>query len=339
MRMRSGLLTKAELATLAALRARFLDGSNAGGGYWRNEEELALYDATFGERIGWKWDAVIAELRGRGWMPRARRVVDWGCGSGIAGRRVAAAWEGLESLTLTDVSPAAMRFAGARAREDFPGLHVRTVAPKEDTAADSLLVVSHVLNELGEAARKRLLAAARQAAEIIWVEAGTHADSRRLIAIREDLRGEFDVIAPCTHNAPCGMLAADNAAHWCHHFARAPSGASREACWSQFSRELGIDMRALPYSFLVLARRGQQGGASPGLSRIIGRPHEAKGKMELLGCDETGVRELMLQKRDAPELFKQLQKGRATAVQGWRREASRIVEVTPSPGIGPKGQA
>ena len=41
--------TKPELSALAALRARFLDGSNAGGGYWKNEGELALYDASFGE--------------------------------------------------------------------------------------------------------------------------------------------------------------------------------------------------------------------------------------------------------------------------------------------------
>ena len=55
-------LTPAELTALDRLRARFLDGSNAGGGYWRSEAELALYDTTFAERIGWKWDAVLAEL-------------------------------------------------------------------------------------------------------------------------------------------------------------------------------------------------------------------------------------------------------------------------------------
>ena len=326
--MRGELLTKAELATLAALRARFLDGSNAGGGYWQNEEELALYDATFGERIGWKWDAVIAELRERGWCPKAGNVVDWGCGSGIAGRRVVAAWEGFESLVVADVSPLAMRFAEARARDAFPRIRVQSAAPSSPLPADALLVVSHVVNEIDDAARARLPGLVRRAAEVIWVEAGTHAGSRRLIAIREELRAEFDVIAPCTHGALCGMLAAENAAHWCHHFARVPSEASRDARWAQFSRELGIDMRALPYSFLVLARRGSRPAAPAGLSRIIGRPREAKGRMELLSCDGDGVRELTLQKRDAPGLFRQLQKGRAKAVQGWRCEGRRIVQFT-----------
>jgi len=325
--MGSALFTKPELAVLGALRARFLDGSNAGGAYWKNETDLALYDGSFGERIGWKWDAVLAELQARGWRPAARSLVDWGCGSGIAGRRVLAAWEGFEKLTLTDVSPLAMRFAEARARGAFPALHVRAKADATDSLKGALLVVSHVLNETDSLAANRLVAAARRADEIIWVEAGTHADSRRLIAVREQLRDEFAVIAPCTHGARCGMLAGENAAHWCHHFARVPSEASRDARWAQFGRELGIDMRSLPYSFLVLARRGAAAGfeSTPrGLSRIVGRPRDEKGHFDLLSCSESGVEELVAQKRDVPGLARQLRKGRADAVQRWTREGKRI---------------
>ena len=323
------LFTKPELSALAALRARFLDGSNAGGDYWKNEAELALYDASFAERIGWKWDAVLGELKARGWRPAAKHVVDWGCGSGIAGRRVLAAWDGFASLTLTDVSPLAMRFAASRAREIFPQLKLRTTAHASAAVAGSLLLVSHVLNETDDSAARRLVAAARSAAEIIWVEAGTHADSRRLISVREELRAEFDILAPCTHAERCGMLAPENAAHWCHHFATAPSEASRDARWSQFGRELGIDMRSLPYSFLVLARRGAQEDQARGFSRIIGRPRDEKGHFNVLSCSEEGVEELMAQKRDVPELSKQLRKGRADAVQRWTREGRRITGAVP----------
>ena len=322
--MGSALFTKPELAALAALRARFLDGSNAGGGYWKSEAELALYDASFGERIGWKWDAVLGELNARGWHPAAKRVVDWGCGSGIAGRRVLAAWEGFESLTLTDVSQHAMRFAEARARENFPAVRVRMKAEAEDDVAGTLLLVSHVLNETDDAAAHRLIAAARRAEEIIWIEAGTHADSRRLISVREKLRAEFDIIAPCTHAARCGMLAPENAAHWCHHFARVPSEASQDARWAQFGREFGIDMGTLPYSFLVLARRGARADEMRGFSRIIGRPRDEKGHFDVLSCSEAGVEELVAQKRDVPEFARQLRKGRAQAVQRWSREGRRI---------------
>ena len=326
--MQGNPFTKAELATLAALRARFLDGTNAGGGYWRSEEELALYDASFGERIGWKWDTVIAELRDRGWRPRARHVLDWGCGSGIAGRRVLGAWEGFRSLAVADVSLLAMRFAEARARAAFPQMQVRTIAPTSDAPADTLLLVSHVINELDDEARSRLMSLVRKAAEVIWIEAGTHADSRKLIAVREELRGDFTVVAPCTHAARCGMLAAENAHHWCHHFGKVPAEASQDSRWAQIGRDLGIDVQTLPYSFLVLQRHA---GAEtpPGFSRIIGRPHEEKGRMEVLSCAESGLEELMLQKRDMPELFKDLRKGRAGALHRWTRDGRRIVGAEP----------
>ena len=237
---------------------------------------------------------------------------------------VLAAWEGFESLTLTDVSQHAMRFAEARARQDFPAVRVRMKAEAEDDVAGTLLLVSHVLNETDDAAAHRLIAAARRAEEIIWIEAGTHADSRRLISVREKLRAEFDIIAPCTHAARCGMLAPENAAHWCHHFARVPSEASQDARWAQFGREFGIDMGTLPYSFLVLARRGARADEMRGFSRIIGRPRDEKGHFDVLSCSEAGVEELVAQKRDVPEFARQLRKGRAQAVQRWSREGRRI---------------
>ena len=329
--MGSVIFTKPEMAALAAMRARFLDGSNAGGGYWKSEADLALYDVSFGERIGWKWDAVLGELQKREWRPRAKNIVDWGCGSGIAGRRVLAAWDGFESLTLTDVSAHAMRFAEARARENFPAVRTRMKSDATAAVAGSLLLVSHGLNETDEDAAHRIIAAARHAEEIIWVEAGTHADSRRLISVREKLRAEFEIIAPCTHAARCGMLTAENAAHWCHHFARVPSEASQDARWSQFGRELGIDMGTLPYSFLVMARRGAHADFAKqmqGCSRIIGRPRDEKGHFDVLSCSESGVEDLMAQKRDVPELSKQLRKGRAASVQKWTRDGRRIVGMT-----------
>jgi hypothetical protein len=46
-------------ATLDRLRETFLrQGSNAGD-YWQSAADLANYDFTFAQRIGWKWDAVL----------------------------------------------------------------------------------------------------------------------------------------------------------------------------------------------------------------------------------------------------------------------------------------
>ena len=307
---------KEELATLRRLRERFIARTAGKQDYWQKDEELALYDATFGERIGWKWDAVLRELTALGWKPRSRKVLDWGCGSGVAGRRVLAQWPHLETLALHDRSARAVRFAAERAP-----------VPMGDRVVDgeTLLVLSHVLSELPATELAALLALARKAGEVLWVEAGTHADSRRLIAeVREVLLPEFTAIAPCTHQAACGLLTERNAPHWCHHFATVPAEIFQDGRWMEFGREMSIDLRALPYSYLVLAR-----GSAPlpaGCSRVIGRPREAKGFAKILSCHAEGVGELVLQKRDAPELFRAFHKEAAGAVYRWDLEDGRILK-------------
>ena len=314
-----------ELETLRRLRERFLAGTVGQRDYWRSRDELALYDATFAERIGWKWDAVLRELVARDWQPRSRRILDWGCGSGVAGRRVLACWpEQFDSLALHDRSPLALRFAAERGTSDFPNVRVEK---SEAVSPGTLLVVSHVLNELAPDSFAQLLDLTRAADEIIWIEAGTHADSRRLIDLRERLlaEGRFAAVAPCTHQRMCGMLAPANARHWCHSFASPPSEIFQDARWREFGRELGIDLRALPYSFLVLAPVSSF-EQPPNFSRVIGRPREGKGHLKVLSCQTEGVTELMLQKRDAPELFREIRDMEMDApVYRWEMRDGKIV--------------
>lgn len=300
-----------DFALLERLRARFLDAPAEGGDYWDSDELLAAYDATFAERIGWKWDAVLAELRARRWAPPAgTALLDWGCGSGVANRRVLAAFGAghFSRLVVHDHSPRARRFAAERAAVTFPGLAVEQAPDWGDSAPAQpfTLVISHVLNELPPAESAALLALVRRATSVIWVEPGTSAVARALVALREELRTEFAVAAPCTHNCTCGLLAPANQRHWCHHFAKPPVEAFTDAFWSEFSLRLGIDLRSLPYSFLVLDRR-ESGAPAPtpeGWSRILGEPREYKGHFKVLSCEAGGVTERMLQKRDAKALFK-----------------------------------
>ena len=77
-------------AALGRLRKDFLSGSAGQRDYWQSESDLASYDATFAQRIGWKWDCVLRELTWRGWKPPMGELLDWGCGSGIAGRAFSA---------------------------------------------------------------------------------------------------------------------------------------------------------------------------------------------------------------------------------------------------------
>jgi ribosomal protein RSM22 (predicted rRNA methylase) len=303
--------------TLRRLRARFLDGK-PGEDYWRSPRELESYDATFAERIGWKWDAVIAELKQRGWAPPGNTVFDWGCGTGVAGRRVLSAWpDQLDSLLVWDRSAKAIDFATRRARASFP--RVRVAAGRSDSSAD-LLLVSHVINELPPDALERLLKTALSCKAVIWVEPGTAADSRALIAVRERLLGEFNVVAPCTHALACPLLQSEHAAHWCHHFARPPQEVFTDGDWARFAKIMEIDLGTVPFSFLVLDRRPVAAGTA---SRVIGVPRHYKGFDKVLSCQAEGLKDLVLQKRDAPELHKEMKKNPGSLYE-WERDGDKI---------------
>lgn len=293
--------TELDWPALDRLRDGFLKEKFEQGSYWQSTSALASYDLTFGERIGWKWDAVLSELANRGWKPCSRRIVDFGCGSGVASRRILETWPEFEELNLVDRSIDATRFAADRVIREHPKVRVRTTRPTTD--ADTLLVVSHVLNELNPADLATLRSLARTAGEILWVESGSHADSRLLVEeIREPLRATHRILAPCTHSETCGLLIPDNARHWCHTFAKPPSMIFQDASWSQFSRELQIDLRALPYSFIAMTTHPTVPNP-PQLARVIGRPRKYKGYQKVLRCNATGVDEVRFQKRDSREMW------------------------------------
>jgi ribosomal protein RSM22 (predicted rRNA methylase) len=170
-----------------------------------------------------------------------------------------------------------------------------------------VLLISHALTEQPEP-----FALPCEAEVVIIVEPGTREVAGRLVALRERLRGEFHVVAPCTHQAACGMLAAANARHWCHHFAPSPPEVFMDGDWARFAKLAGIDLRRLPVSYLVLDRRAVPTGGM----RMIGRPRVYKAHALVLGCDADGVRERRVEKRSAPDLYRQLKKGQAESL--WR---------------------
>lgn len=315
---------------LDRLRETFLAGEPGVSAYWNSFDDLANYDFTYARRIGWKWDAVLRELRQRGWKPPPGPLLDWGCGSGIAGRRVLEFFgaESFDRLRLFDRSPLAMEFAVEAAHAEFPRLDVDPCAESE-IGAPGTLILSHVLNELDETGGRALRKAIDCAEAVLWVEPGTHADSRALIALRESLREQFHVIAPCTHQATCGLLAPENTRHWCHHFAAPPPGIMADSNWVRFAQRAGVDLRSLPYSFLVLERKGLRnrtpGLLSDGWSRVLGEPRVYKGFARVLSCQRDGVRELEMQKRVAPKVHRAFKDGDAPSLWRWKEVTGRIV--------------
>ena len=315
---------------LEKLRASFLSSAPGGPDYWQDEAQLASYDATFAQRIGWKWDYVLAELAQRGWTPPGGELLDWGCGSGIASRAFLDHFGAgsVSRLHLWDRSSLARDFALKRAREKYAGLEADAGPPEPS----GILLLSHVLSEQTPEQIEVLLGVAANATSVLWVEPGTYDASLTLIAVREKLRAQFNVVAPCTHQARCGILAPQNQRHWCHHFAAPPPGVFTDGNWSRFGKMLGIDLRDLPLGFLVLDKRPAP-ALPPGATRVIGHPRIYKPHALLLGCDDSGVCERKLTKRTLPNEFKRLKKGDCDPLQVWNCEGDEIVSAAPLPAV------
>lgn len=311
---------------LGRLRSAFLAGTAGAADYWQSESDLASYDATFAQRIGWKWDYVLSELARRGWSPPSGELLDWGCGSGVAGRAFLDHFGvgSVSGLRLWDRSSLAMGLAVQRARQKYPGLDVNAGLIEQP----GTVLISHVLTELTPAQAEALADFAAQATTVLWVEPGTYEASMTLIAIRERLRGRLNVVAPCTHQARCGILAPENEQHWCHHFAPSPPEIFMDGNWARFAKLAGVDLRSLPLSFLVLDRRPIP-SLPAGAARVLGHPRVYKPHALLLGCDESGVRERRLTKRLLPAEFKRLKQVELAPLQVWRCVEDELVETRP----------
>ncbi len=314
---------------LDRLRTVFLGGTAGDHDYWRGESDLASYDATFAQRIGWKWDCVLYELERRGWTPPpGTALLDWGCGSGIAARALLDFFgkERATKASFWDRSALAMRFAADRARDKYAGLTVDTGLP----ARPELVLISHVLTELTVEQTEALVKWLEPAVAVLWVEPGTYDASRRLVAVRERLNGTFHVVAPCTHGAGCGMLAPGNEVHWCHHFAATPPAVFTDPFWGRFAQASGVDLRSLPLSFLVLDKRPAP-ALPTGTVRVIGRPRVYKAHASVLACDAAGVGEYELLKRRLPAMFRRFRKDDCPPLQIWTREGGRVIEAEELP--------
>lgn len=312
--------------SLERMRTAFLAGTSGQADYWQSESDLASYDFTFGRRIGWKWDCVLGELARRGWRPPAGEVLDWGCGTGVAARAFLKHFgeTTAHGIVLHDRSAPARDFASRKVRGTYPSASVRREAAS-DVSAPTVLV-SHVRGELSDRQLECLMSVVRRATAVVWIEPGSFDVSRQLIDIREQLRGEFQLVAPCTHQGVCGMLASGSERHWCHHFAPSAPEVHTDGNWVRFGRIAGIDLRSLPFSYLVLDRRPPP-PLPAGAVRVIGRPRVHKGLALLFGCQEDGVRDRRLAKSSLPEEFRQVRRGDFGTLQAWRLDGDKIIAV------------
>lgn len=251
------------LSILKQIRSQFLKESpSTTTDYWSSLEHLKAYDEVFARRILWKWDAVIGELRHRSISLPNGPILDYGSGTGVACEAVSQMHQG--EFLLYDRSALATKFA----RDKLKAANINAKSIQDPTReVYTTFLASHVLSEMETLEFERFLSCMKQARFLILVEAGTPAVANRLAHIRENLiANDWYTVSPCTHNLSCPLLNLNN--DWCHFFTRPPSEVFTESKWGKIGSELGIDLRSLPLSYLVMSKDPIH---LDGKRRLIGR--------------------------------------------------------------------
>ncbi len=292
---------------LDKLRSRFLDQSpeSKRQDYWDSTDVIHLYDQTFAQRIAWKWLAVLNELSQKQGLafPPNPKILDWGCGSGIAARTFL---EYAEKFGIThpeilffDRSSKAVNFA----INQIPNVQARDWTLHQEKP--DILLISHVLNEIDDAQLQQLKKLILQSSMTIWVEPGTYEVSRKLLECREFFKDHLYILAPCPQKGLCPMMQEKNTHDWCHNFAPVPTKVFHSAFWDSFSKNLKIDLRSLSVSFLVLSQGNQKIPPIP--NRIIGKAKKFKPFQTALVCTQAGsLVSCNITKRKHRELYKKL---------------------------------
>jgi hypothetical protein len=193
------------LGGIGADAAAFLAGT-AGARTIGGRTRISRRTTTFAQRIGWKWDFVLAELqRAAG---RRRRASCWTGVAAVASRGghfwITSATDAVTKLRVWDRSSLAMAFAAQRAQQKYPKL---AVEPRRHAGSvGGTLLISHVLTELTQEQTEALVEQAALAQCVIWVEPGTYEASLTLIAIRERLRKHFNSSRPAPIRNVAGFL-------------------------------------------------------------------------------------------------------------------------------------
>jgi ribosomal protein RSM22 (predicted rRNA methylase) len=207
------------------------------------------------------------------WRPRS--VLDVGAGPGPATWAALEQWPSLAEATLVEVEPAML----AAGRELLPDANwvAGDVAAARGPA--ELVLASYVLGELADVERAATHLWAQAADTVAFVEPGTPAGYRRVLAARAAvLAAGGYTVAPCPHDLACPLPPDD----WCHFAARLPRSKLHR-------RAKGADLgwEDEKYSYAVLSREP----AAKAAARIIRQPQVRSGHVNLVTSEPDGIHE------------------------------------------------
>ncbi len=148
-----------------------------------------------------------------------------------------------------------------------------------------IVVCSYVLGELDDAAGAAEHLWEQAAGTIVFVEPGTPAGYRRVLAARASvLAAGGHTVAPCPHDLPCPLAADD----WCHFSVRLPRSKLHRRAKGV---ELGYEDEKLAYA--VLSRDP----VTPAVARVIRQPQARSGHINLVLCEPDGIHDRTISRR------------------------------------------
>jgi ribosomal protein RSM22 (predicted rRNA methylase) len=294
-----GVPAREIVALVAELSARYRsDTPSHHAASVRSPEEAAAYaafrlPATYAAAY-----AALAQARDRlpDWHPRT--LLDAGAGPGTAAWAALAVWPSLERITCVEREPAMIALgrrlaahSGQPAIVDAQWQTMDLAGPWEAPAHD-LIIAAYVLGELSSERGAKLVRMLwqRTMGVLLIVEPGTPAGFARVRQTRAQfLAADATTLAPCPHDRPCPMPAAD----WCHFAQRvARSHLHRQAKSGE-----------LPYEdekFAYVAVSRQPG--TPIGGRVLRHPLTHKGHIQLALCTPDGLTTTMVTRKDPHRL-------------------------------------
>jgi ribosomal protein RSM22 (predicted rRNA methylase) len=247
--------------------------------------------------------AVLRELRERLGARPISSVLDIGAGAGAASLAARECFPEVRTITLVERDAA----LAAAAHEWLPeaGVMLEDATRMKTPPPHDLVMAAYSLGEIGEPLAARLWQAARVA--LVAIEPGTPRGYALILKVRQELleAGAW-MAAPCPAATPCPLAAPD----WCHFAARVERSSMHRRIKDA---ELGYEDEK--FSYIAVAREPVELPAR----RIIRRPRQHPGLIELETCAPDGVRTVHAPRRDR-EAFRAARK--ASWGSAWGRPSA-----------------
>lgn len=155
-----------------------------------------------------------------------------------------------------------------------------------------LVVVAHVLNELGDPRRgleirtelvRALVGLLAPGGRVLVVEPGTRVHGRSLMAVRDEMFHHVAVLGPCRGAEACPLLRTPG--DWCH--GEVPW--ARPSSFVELEEASGLKKTVLKESFLLLGRRQDTEPPTTGARLVGGLMVDGKGVERRYGCAREGL--------------------------------------------------